>query len=135
VVIGGYRRLHQHLVVGKEPTADQQRLHDLCTAAMAAGEKSARGAACSRSTTPRDVFERAGGPTPSHHAGHGLGLASEGAVHRPPRDRDAAGRRCGRWSGLYIAGVGGIRIEHNYLITDRGCERLSNHACAALRCC
>ena len=29
--------------------------------------------------------------------------------------------------GLYIAGIGGIRIEHNYRITAGGYERLSNH--------
>ena len=29
--------------------------------------------------------------------------------------------------GLYIPGIGGLRIEHNYLITDAGFERLSNH--------
>jgi Xaa-Pro aminopeptidase len=29
--------------------------------------------------------------------------------------------------GLYVEGIGGIRIEHNYLITDTGYERLSNH--------
>jgi Xaa-Pro aminopeptidase len=29
--------------------------------------------------------------------------------------------------GLYVEGIGGIRIEHNYLITDAGYERLSNH--------
>ena len=29
--------------------------------------------------------------------------------------------------GLYVDGVGGIRIEHNYLVTDTGYERLSNH--------
>ena len=32
--------------------------------------------------------------------------------------------------GLYITGIGGIRIEHNYLITDGGYERLSNHVIA-----
>ncbi len=32
--------------------------------------------------------------------------------------------------GLYIDGIGGIRIEHNYLITDEGYERLSNHVIA-----
>ena len=29
--------------------------------------------------------------------------------------------------GLYVQGIGGIRIEHNYLITETGYERLSNH--------
>ena len=48
VVIGGYRSdFTNTLVVGKDPTADQQRLYDLCVAAMAAGEKELRaGAAC-----------------------------------------------------------------------------------------
>ena len=32
--------------------------------------------------------------------------------------------------GLYVAGVGGIRIEHNYLVTATGYERLSNHVIA-----
>jgi Xaa-Pro aminopeptidase len=32
--------------------------------------------------------------------------------------------------GLYVAGVGGMRIEHNYLITESGFERLSNHVIA-----
>ncbi|HVW02088.1 MAG TPA: M24 family metallopeptidase, partial [Planctomycetaceae bacterium] len=29
--------------------------------------------------------------------------------------------------GLYVQGIGGMRIEHNYLVTDRGPERLSQH--------
>jgi Xaa-Pro aminopeptidase len=31
---------------------------------------------------------------------------------------------------LYITGIGGIRIEHNYYITDSGYERLSHHTIA-----
>ena len=30
--------------------------------------------------------------------------------------------------GLYVDGIGGVRIEHNYLITETGYERLSQHA-------
>jgi len=29
--------------------------------------------------------------------------------------------------GLYIEGIGGMRIENNYLITKTGYEKLSNH--------
>ena len=44
VVIAGYRSdFTNTLVVGREPTADQQRLYDLCVEAMAAGEKELRG--------------------------------------------------------------------------------------------
>ena len=32
--------------------------------------------------------------------------------------------------GLYVKGVGGIRIEHNYLVTDSGFERMSQHLIA-----
>ena len=43
VVIAGYRSdFTNTLVVGREPSADQQRLCDLCLAAMAAGEKELR---------------------------------------------------------------------------------------------
>ena len=30
--------------------------------------------------------------------------------------------------GAYVEGIGGVRVEHNFLITPTGCERLSNHA-------
>ena len=32
--------------------------------------------------------------------------------------------------GVYVDGTGGIRIEHNYLVTASGFERLSNHTIA-----
>ena len=32
--------------------------------------------------------------------------------------------------GLYVPDVGGIRIEHNYRVTQQGCQRLSNHTIA-----
>ncbi len=78
VVIAGYRSdFTNTLVVGKEPTADQQRLYELCIQAMAAGERELRaGQPClTVYEAVRDVFGRAGvaGAFP-HHAGHGLGL-------------------------------------------------------------
>ena len=35
-----------------------------------------------------------------------------------------------REPGLYVTGLGGIRIEQNYLVTDAGYERLSQHTIA-----
>src|SRR5205085_2907894 len=79
VVIGGYRSdFTNTLVVGKEPNADQRRLYDLCTAAMAAGERELRaGTAClTVYNGVRGVFEKAGvADAFGHHAGHGLGLS------------------------------------------------------------
>jgi Xaa-Pro aminopeptidase len=134
VVIGGYRSdFTNTLVVGREPTADQQRLYDLCCRAMASGERELRAGAGCRTVyaAVRDVFERAGVAEHfPHHAGHGLGLAHPEApfLVRHADETLLAGDVVTLEPGLYISGIGGIRIEHNYLVTPEGYERLSNHA-------
>lgn len=136
VVIAGYRSdFTNTLVVGKEPTADQRRLYELCVQAMAAGEHELRaGAAClTVYGAVRGVFERAGVAAHfPHHAGHGLGLSHPEAPYfvRLADETLLAGDVVTLEPGLYVAGVGGIRIEHNYLITEQGYERLSNHTIA-----
>jgi hypothetical protein len=136
VVINGYRSdFTNTLVVGRDPTPDQQRLYDLCCQAMAAGEKELRaGRAClTVYQAVRDVFDRAGVAEHfPHHAGHGLGLTHPEAPFfvRHADQTLLAGDVVTLEPGLYVPGVGGIRIEHNYLITAQGYERLSNHTIA-----
>jgi Xaa-Pro aminopeptidase len=136
VVIGGYRSdFTNTLVVGKEPNADQQRLFELCHQAMAAGERELRaGTAClTVYEAVRRVFDKAGvAEYFPHHAGHGLGLSHPEAPYlvRQATETLLAGDVITLEPGLYVPGVGGIRIEHNYLITDTGYERLSNHTIA-----
>jgi Xaa-Pro dipeptidase len=133
VVIGGYRSdFTNTLVVGRSPTPDQQRLCDLCLAAMAAGEKELRaGAECINVYgAMRSVFDKAGVAEHfPHHAGHGLGLTHPEAPYlvRHANESLLAGDVVTLEPGLYINGIGGIRIEHNYLITENCFERLSNH--------
>jgi Xaa-Pro dipeptidase len=136
VVIGGSRSdFTNTLVVGREPTADQQRLYDLCCQAMASGEKELRAGAPCRTVygAVRDVFERAGVAEHfPHHAGHGLGLTHPEAPFfvRHAGETLLAGDVVTLEPGLYVGGVGGIRIEHNYRITEQGYERLSQHTIA-----
>ena len=136
VVIGGYRSdFTNTLVIDKQPNADQQRLYDLCMAALAAGEKELR------AETPcltvyqavQGVFDKAGlAEAFPHHAGHGLGLTHPEApfIVRHADETLRAGDVVTLEPGLYVAGVGGIRIEHNYLVKSGGHERLSNHTIA-----
>jgi Xaa-Pro dipeptidase len=133
VVIGGYRSdFTNTLVVGGPPAADQQRLYDLCMKAMQAGEKELRADRPCKTVydAVRDVFDREGMAEHfPHHAGHGLGLTHPEAPYivREANESLQAGNVITLEPGLYVDGVGGIRIEHNYLITDRGFERLSDH--------
>ena len=133
VVIDSYRSdFTNTLVVGKPPTAPQQRLYDLCCQAMAAGEKELRaGASClGVYNAVHGAFERAGMADHfPHHAGHGLGLTHPEAPFFVPRADETllAGDVVTLEPGLYVAGIGGIRIEHNYLVTETGYERLSRH--------
>jgi len=67
-----------------------------------------------------------------HHAGHGLGLSHPEApfIVRHSSETLLTGDVVTLEPGVYVDGIGGIRIEHNYLITTGGFERLSNHAIA-----
>jgi Xaa-Pro aminopeptidase len=136
VVIGGYRSdFTNTLVVGREPTTDQQRLYELCCQAMAQGERELRAGRACRTVyeAVREVFVQAGVAEHfPHHAGHGLGLTHpEAPFFVEEADEDLrAGDVVTLEPGLYVAGVGGIRIEHNYLVTETGHERLSHHVIA-----
>jgi Xaa-Pro aminopeptidase len=104
-------------------------------AAMAAGEAELRGdrKCLTVYDAVRDVFERAGVAEHfPHHAGHGLGLTHPEApfLVRQATETLLAGDVVTLEPGLYVPGVGGIRIEHNYLVTEQGFERLSNHTIA-----
>jgi Xaa-Pro aminopeptidase len=133
VVINGYRSdFTNTLAIGKAPNADQRRLYHLCMDAMAAGEKELRtGTPClTVYLAVRDIFEKAEmAQYFPHHAGHGLGLMHPEApfLVRQATESLLAGDVVTLEPGLYVPGVGGIRIEHNYLVTAKGYERLSNH--------
>lgn len=136
VVIGGYRSDYTNtLVVGAEPTAQQQRLFDLCVAAMKSGEAAMRAGATCQAVygATRKPFADAGvADAFPHHAGHGLGLGHPEAPFFVKQSSETlvAGDVVTLEPGLYVDGVGGIRIEHNYLITDNGYEQLSQHVIA-----
>ncbi|HTK75267.1 MAG TPA: Xaa-Pro peptidase family protein [Gemmataceae bacterium] len=134
VMLFGYRSdFTNTLVVGAEPAKEQRAVYDLCTKAMAEGEdKLKAGVACQEVyDAVRGVFAAADlADNFPHHAGHGLGLMHPEAPYLVRRSTETlqAGDVVTLEPGLYVKGIGGIRVEHNYLITELGYERLSNHA-------
>jgi Xaa-Pro aminopeptidase len=134
VIVQGYRSDFTNTIcVGGKPTAEQQRLMDLSLKAIAAGAKELKaGATCQR------VYDAMGstfGDMADHfttHGGHGLGVSHPEPPYivRHSSETLVAGDVVTLEPGLYVDGVGGLRIEHNYLVTDTGSEQLSNHVIA-----
>ena len=133
VILQGYRSdFTNTLIVGGNPTAEQRNIFGLCTRAMAAGERELKAGATCQTVydAVRAVFVAAGlADNFPHHAGHGLGISHPEApfIVRHSTETLVAGDVVTLEPGLYVDGVGGVRIENNYLITDTGYERLSNH--------
>lgn len=133
VVLDGYRGDFTNTLAVGEPTAQQRHLYDLVMAALRNGETVLRAG-----VKARDVFAAVEKPIRdagladrfAHHAGHGIGLAHPEPPILVPESDDflMAGDVITLEPGLYVPGIGGIRNEHNYLITENGYERLTQHA-------
>ncbi|MDR1954360.1 MAG: aminopeptidase P family protein [Candidatus Methanoplasma sp.] len=63
-----------------------------------------------------------------HSFGHGIGMEVHQDISVSPKSEQILkeGNIVSAEPGIYIPGVGGIRIEDTCLITNRGCERLTD---------
>jgi Xaa-Pro aminopeptidase len=131
VVIAGYRSDFTNTVAIGEPSGLQSTQADACIAALLASETklAARESCAAVFETASAELVRRGYSGLSHHAGHGLGMEHPESPILVPQSTDTlqSGDVVTLEPGLYSEGSGGMRFEHNYLITDTGCERLSHH--------
>jgi Xaa-Pro aminopeptidase len=131
-LIGGYRADITNTLCAGSATDEQLRLLAALTDALAAGEALLRpgetGAAvyqACREALAHHGFAR----WFPHHAGHGLGLGHPEPPYLVPASNEVLqpGQIITLEPGAYVPEIGGVRIEHDYLITEAGMERLSQH--------
>lgn len=117
-------------VVGRKPSREQIKVHDVLMKATDAGRTKLRPGVRANEVY-RAVFDviaaEGWGDAFAHHAGHGIGLdGQESPFFIPGCDEVLEeGMVCTLEPGVYLPDVGGIRAEDNYLITETGLEILT----------
>jgi Xaa-Pro aminopeptidase len=123
--IDGYRSDMTRTVMVGEPSAEQQRLLEVVTAAQAAGVAAVTAGVAAKAVDAacREVIDTAGwGDRFVHGTGHGVGLD----IHEAPwvNGRSAATLAAGHVvtvePGVYLPEVGGVRVEDTVFVTDDG---------------
>jgi Xaa-Pro aminopeptidase len=133
VVIDGYRGDFANTFVCSGKAASQLRdMFEACVDAMRFGEQAliAGVPAMNVDQAVRQRFKlRNLEQYFPHHTGHGIGLGHPEPPFLVPESSDTleVGNVVTIEPGLYVPGVGGMRYERNYLITETGSENLTNH--------
>jgi Xaa-Pro aminopeptidase len=129
-VVDGYCSDMTRTVSVGDPGPDARRVWDVVAASQRAGRDAVRGGvecvAVDRAS--RDVIDAAGwGEMFAHGTGHGVGLE----IHEAPRVAKTAsgtlevGAVVTVEPGVYLPGVGGVRIEDTLVVTADGAEALT----------
>ncbi len=130
-VVGGMHSDMTRTVALSAVSDKQKELYDVVLSAqLAALAKIAPGALCAEvDKAARDVIAAAGyGDCFGHGTGHGVGFE----IHEAPNLSPRAGKKTLEMGnvvtvepGIYLPGVGGVRIEDMALVTESGHENLT----------
>jgi len=130
LVEGYHSDITRTFVVG-EPSPTQAELLAVVAAAQAAGVATVRAGVAAQAvdTACREVIAAAGyGDRFTHGTGHGIGLVihEDPFLARVPTVELASGNVVTVEPGVYVAGVGGVRIEDSVLVTSDGCRPITH---------
>lgn len=131
-----YRGYHSDMtrtVALGDPPAELAEIHGIVLSAQQAGIDAVRAGILGRDAdrAARQVIEEAGhGEAFSHSLGHGVGLEiHEGPAFRSSsEDEIPAGAVVTVEPGIYLPGIGGVRIEDMVEVTTDGCRVLPSTA-------
>ncbi len=127
----GYASDLTRMVLTPDTPKKLEEIYDVTLAAQQAAIEQIKPGACAKEidSAARDFIAAAGfGDQFNHGLGHGIGLN----IHEGPRLSPSfegalqAGMVVTVEPGIYLPGFGGVRIEDDVLITEYGCEVLSN---------
>lgn len=130
-VVDGYCSDMTRTVSVGDPGPEARRLWEVVLASQQAGREAvAAGVECAEvDRASREIIDAAGwGELFSHGTGHGVGLE----VHEAPRVAKSAsgtldvGVVVTIEPGVYVPGVGGVRLEDTVVVTDTGAESLTS---------
>lgn len=129
-IVDGYCSDMTRTVSVGDPGPEATRLYETVLASQQAGRAALRPGveAAAVDAASRDVIDAAGwGGQFSHGTGHGVGLE----IHEAPRVAKTAGGTLAPGyivtvePGVYLPGVGGVRIEDTMVVTTDGAEPLT----------